>query len=454
MLLPAAEGKKQNKTPRAFVSPPRGSRFLPDITETMQSQGSTSTQPSFDSLSSSDSLLLSDSEQAEDDADVFLADNSSSVSGTGAAEAKRNVASKGAGSQWEGFTDKGEEEEAYGPEGGGKRLGLEETGPASQKPKSQGDLLFAQKCAELQGFVRPLLELLNGLKKGRFDHGLSSFQQSVAMDRIQRIVGVLQRPDCGEKYLNTLLQVEMMLKLWFPQICTQSVTSSSSVATSPAHSLLDTSSYTPPHKHRDQLHIPVKKRRLSWTGTDSPTPSPVPTKCPRVGTDERRLKHNQDRRDLSPSSPRLTCDANQHLPDVARNSQAKGGDSGNEEPDDLSAYKAAQSSEPRLTWVHVAPIPSPRKACLSHQGAEREGVNKSVLTPHGTSSPATQDSSVSSTTPSERPETQKKPIQCQSQPVLGQQSGMETTGTCHGQNQCPLVTLKPPPGVRPSTLET
>lgn len=27
------------------------------------------------------------------------------------------------------------------------------------------------QCLELQGYVRPLLELLNGLKKGRFDKG-------------------------------------------------------------------------------------------------------------------------------------------------------------------------------------------------------------------------------------------------------------------------------------------
>lgn len=31
--------------------------------------------------------------------------------------------------------------------------------------------LFLCQCAELQGFVRPLLELLNGLKRGRFDRG-------------------------------------------------------------------------------------------------------------------------------------------------------------------------------------------------------------------------------------------------------------------------------------------
>ncbi|XP_075048100.1 circadian-associated transcriptional repressor [Mixophyes fleayi] len=88
---------------------------------------------------------------------------------------------------------------------------------------SEGDRIFAQKCRELQGFIKPLTELLNGLKRGRYERGLSSFQQSVAMDRIQRIVGVLQKPEMGERYLGTLLQVEMMLKIWFP-----SVTSSSS----------------------------------------------------------------------------------------------------------------------------------------------------------------------------------------------------------------------------------
>uniref|UniRef100_A0A8C5KTL2 Circadian-associated transcriptional repressor n=2 Tax=Jaculus jaculus TaxID=51337 RepID=A0A8C5KTL2_JACJA len=83
---------------------------------------------------------------------------------------------------------------------------------------SEGDLLFAQKCKELQGFIRPLTDLLNRLKMGRFDRGLSSFQQSVAMDRLQRIVGVLKNPQMGERYLGTLLQVEGMLKTWFPHI--------------------------------------------------------------------------------------------------------------------------------------------------------------------------------------------------------------------------------------------
>ncbi|KAM6217145.1 LOW QUALITY PROTEIN: circadian-associated transcriptional repressor [Rhynchocyon petersi] len=96
-----------------------------------------------------------------------------------------------------------------------------ETSLSEQSCTTEGDMLFAQKCKELQGFIRPLTELLNGLKMGRFERGLSSFQQSVAMDRIQRIVGVLQKPHMGERYLGTLLQVEGMLKTWFPHIAAQ-----------------------------------------------------------------------------------------------------------------------------------------------------------------------------------------------------------------------------------------
>ncbi|XP_021506221.1 circadian-associated transcriptional repressor [Meriones unguiculatus] len=115
---------------------------------------------------------------------------------------------------------------------------------------TEGDLLFAQKCKELQGFIRPLTDLLNGLKMGRFDRGLSSFQQSVAMDRIQRIVGVLQKPQMGERYLGTLLQVEGMLKTWFPHIAAQK----SSVGGS---------------RHRTSKHFPSQH-------SDSAASSPAP----------------------------------------------------------------------------------------------------------------------------------------------------------------------------------
>ncbi|XP_037354847.1 circadian-associated transcriptional repressor [Talpa occidentalis] len=108
--------------------------------------------------------------------------------------------------------------------GSGVKRSRDDDSEASLSAEScgtEGDLLFAQKCKELQGFIRPLTDLLNGLKMGRFERGLSSFQQSVAMDRIQRIVGVLQKPQMGERYLGTLLQVEGMLKTWFPHIVAQ-----------------------------------------------------------------------------------------------------------------------------------------------------------------------------------------------------------------------------------------
>ncbi|XP_072250289.1 uncharacterized protein [Leuresthes tenuis] len=427
----------------------------------MQSQRSTSTPP-FDSLSSSDGLLFSDSEQAEDDTDVFLTYSAPSViiGGMGRPQVRKDVESGSPRSQWtsDSLTDKEEEDELYRSEREGKaaHIGLAEREPTSQTPKSEGDLLFARKCAELQGFVRPLLDLLNGLKKGRFDHGLSSFQQSIAMDRIQRIVGVLQRPNCGEKYLNTLLQVEVMLKLWFPQISAQPVSAAPSNATCPTRSLRDTtSSSTLSHKHRDQSHIPVKKRRLSWTGTDSPRSSPVPIKCPRNAEESR---HDQHERACPPSSPLLASAANQHSLNMINNSQlkddGKGKDTERQEPSTRLKYNTGQNSEPSLTWVHVAPILYPRKACLSHEEAALVGSDENIITTSRRHNPATQDSSISSTTPPKHPGNQKNPIGCQSQLVVGQQSKQETAETCQGQSQLPLVTSEPLPKVCPTTSES
>ncbi|XP_014647246.1 PREDICTED: circadian-associated transcriptional repressor isoform X1 [Ceratotherium simum simum] len=136
---------------------------------------------------------------------------------------------------------------------------------------TEGDLLFAQKCKELQGFIRPLTDLLNGLKMGRFERGLSSFQQSVAMDRIQRIVGVLQKPQMGERYLGTLLQVEGMLKTWFPHIAAQksSLGSSRHQLTKhfPSHhSYPAASSPAPPMEKMDQTQLGhlVLKPKQPW----------------------------------------------------------------------------------------------------------------------------------------------------------------------------------------------
>ncbi|XP_064494341.1 circadian-associated transcriptional repressor [Pseudopipra pipra] len=117
-----------------------------------------------------------------------------------------------------GGPDRPPPESPPSPHQGGKRPRKGEGGDA---PPSDGDRLFAQKCRELRGFIRPLAELLEGLRRGRYDRGLSSFQQSVAMDRLQRIIGVLQNPEMGARYLGTLLQVEVMLRLWFPHVASK-----------------------------------------------------------------------------------------------------------------------------------------------------------------------------------------------------------------------------------------
>ncbi|CAM9491860.1 unnamed protein product [Lampetra planeri] len=116
---------------------------------------------------------------------------------------------------------------------GGRRPGgsagpsglVKEGAEATSAGSEQVDALFARKCKELEGFIKPLTAILNGLKNGRYGKGLSSLQQNVAIDRIQRIVGVLENPGMGGKYLATLQQVEMMLKAWFPKVKPQPSTS-------------------------------------------------------------------------------------------------------------------------------------------------------------------------------------------------------------------------------------
>ncbi|KAK2855489.1 hypothetical protein Q7C36_007358 [Tachysurus vachellii] len=250
-------------------------------------------------------------------------------------------------------------------------------------------------CPEMlrtAGFHPTLLELLNGLKKGRFDRGLSSFQQSLAMDRIQRIVGVLQKPHIGEKYLPTLLQVEMMLKLWFPQVNITPTGTCKSTQLSAQGSSSSSSSITPPHKQRDQLHIPVKKRRLSWSDTDSSaSPTPVACKCFHIKGQEKE----EQSKGLS-----LSCTPASHTDQSDKSSEKKSGP------------KGLCWAEPGMTWVHVAPIPSPPKSCPTLD--VREGGDKDVRNGHfhlappllsSRGSPATQDNSISSTTPCSEPVT-------------------------------------------------
>ncbi|KAM8890875.1 uncharacterized protein ciartb isoform 1-T2 [Spinachia spinachia] len=83
---------------------------------------------------------------------------------------------------------------------------------------SEKNQLFKRKCMELQCYIHPLSSILNGLRSGRYRERLSTFQESVAMDRIQRIMGVLQNPCIGERYINIILKMEEMLKTWFPNV--------------------------------------------------------------------------------------------------------------------------------------------------------------------------------------------------------------------------------------------
>lgn len=84
--------------------------------------------------------------------------------------------------------------------------------------KESENVLFSHKCVELHRYVQPLTSILRGLSSGRYSQRLSSFQESVAMDRIHRILGVLRNPNMGERFLNTLLQIEKMLQSWFPHV--------------------------------------------------------------------------------------------------------------------------------------------------------------------------------------------------------------------------------------------
>ncbi|XP_017277598.1 circadian associated repressor of transcription a [Kryptolebias marmoratus] len=227
----------------------------------MNSLGKSSKWPSYDSLPSTSSFPLSESEQTEDEADVSSeGESDAGVKRPSSADeslarlpggylhvARRpdQLLSRLNADQPELRPDKAKHPSAP-PSPDAASLGASSSTP--------GDLAFAQKCADLRRFICPLLKLLRGLKAGRFEKGLTSYQQAVAIDRLQRILGMLQKPEMGEKYLQSLLQIEMLLKTWFPQDKMKPTNTSSPTTT--------------PHRCQNQLHIPVKKRKLSWFTAD------------------------------------------------------------------------------------------------------------------------------------------------------------------------------------------
>ncbi|XP_047460794.1 circadian associated repressor of transcription a [Mugil cephalus] len=223
----------------------------------MNSLGCSSKWPSYDSLPSTSSFLLSESEQTEDEADIFSEGEDSGTRKCGSVGDRLSGLdfpthpdhSRSKRDQSERCSDIGKHTDPSSPAGAATLLSSSATA---------GDLAFAQKCADLHRYIHPLLELLHGLKSGRFERGLTSFQQSVAIDRLQRILGVLQKPEMGEKYLHNVLQIEMLLKTWFPHVTVDAPKQS----TAPRFT---------PHWRQNQLHIPVKKRKMSWLDPDHTT---------------------------------------------------------------------------------------------------------------------------------------------------------------------------------------
>lgn len=325
----------------------------------MNSLGSSSKWPSYDSLPSTSSFLLSESEQTEDEADVFS-------EGEGDSGIRNPLSAKEAitlsgnylhfpprpdqrHSQSEQCSDKTKcSDSASSPRAATFRA-------SSATP---GDLAFAQKCEDLNRFIHPLLELLHGLQTGRFDRGLTSFQQSVAMDRLQRILGVLQKPEMGERYLQNLLQIEVLLKMWFPLVAFKT-TSISNQTNGPELT---------PHWCKNQLHMPVKKRKLSWS-------NPEPT-----GEVSSKDNHNQHGNHRSPhDAPSLDTVSSSRQGSLKKfkavepEAAEPGGD----------AHAAGEEFTDRASCVDGLPC-----LCFTRE-------NKISL-PSSCGSPATQDNSVSS----------------------------------------------------------
>ncbi|XP_039623525.1 circadian-associated transcriptional repressor-like [Polypterus senegalus] len=419
----------------------------------MESSRSTSSLGSRDSLGSLDSFLYSDGDSAEEDVDVFLPSNKevspkedslTAAPIQGEARTVRPRLTDGAKPQasplrlsylWRqredkltemGCREKGKDKiysstSHVSSSGCGLKRPwkLEEKHMHSAGAKhccTEGDLLFTQKCKELQGFIRPLLELLNGIKTGRYDKGLSSFQQSVAMDRIQRIVGVLQKPAMGERYLGILLQVEMMLKLWFPHI-----------STIPTSKTEEGQQCTPSKQPR------IISSKFKSTEVTSSIQTPSYQHGSMIRTRERNRTANAMERHYLPHH---TC----------------------------------QWSALSLTWVHVRPICTPPQlqSALGHSGG-------TPRTPHAlnqgasintSSLEATQDSSVSSTTPFHDPAYLVKettlpatiingsgPARCQSVPLVVEAVGTSKRTLAECQNlSVSLPMLLPPSSILGSNL--
>ncbi|XP_029000220.1 uncharacterized protein LOC114852183 isoform X3 [Betta splendens] len=155
---------------------------------------------------------------------------------------------------------------------------------------------FTHKLAELQCYLQPLSTILCGLRSGRYSERLSRFQESVAMDRIQRIMGVIQNPDMGGRFFSIILKMEEMLHSWFPHIkATLAQTDDSTAAKKQKQ---NQSSASSPHVEPAASYSSTQLRRLhsslacSLKAPES-RPSP-PTRCSQGVTQDNAVSSSTD----------------------------------------------------------------------------------------------------------------------------------------------------------------
>ncbi|GAA6222954.1 circadian-associated transcriptional repressor-like [Lates japonicus] len=175
------------------------------------------------------------------------------------------------------------------------------------QPDTENEL-FLHKCTELQCYIQPLSSILRGLRSGRYSERLSSFQESVAMDRIQRILGVLQNPLMGGRFLNIILKIEEMLQSWFPHIKPDLPQTDSSTPAkkqkqhhsraSPPPPSLCSSDVEPTASHFSShlkwLHIGSLKTPESTFGQPAASASPAPSRCSQEVTQDNAVSSSTD----------------------------------------------------------------------------------------------------------------------------------------------------------------
>uniref|UniRef100_A0A7N6AN37 Uncharacterized protein n=1 Tax=Anabas testudineus TaxID=64144 RepID=A0A7N6AN37_ANATE len=226
----------------------------------MNSLGNSSKWACYDSPPSASSFLLSESDQTEDEADVFS--EAEGYSG----RAKSLSANEGitVSANYLGFAGQPE------PHSKSKYDKYKHCHNETEHPNSAsspgaatlgsscatpGDLAFAQKVTMFKLIPRFL-----NLKWGKISL-ISDIITLVKMGMLSTILCIIIK-----KYLQNLLQIEMMLKMWFPQVTCQSTHTPNQTTT------LRLSQ----NWHQNQLHMPVKKRKLSWSNPEDT--GKVPTK--------------------------------------------------------------------------------------------------------------------------------------------------------------------------------